>query len=266
MPPLPDIPDFPLPTLDRLGHPADAELRDAFFAQVDAQVVAKEWLNAFVATLSDPAAKGLEDLLLPDAFWRDMLAFTWDFRTFRGREEVLTFVKDRVAGTGKEASVKSVKLREGEGSVLLQRPFPDIVWVQLMFDYEVSDFGRGSAIVRVVPVPASGPNDAISWKAHIIYTNLEGLLKHPERVGPLRDAQPNHGKWEKTRKDEIEFTEGVVPPPQVIVIGGGQSGLEVGARLKALGISSLIVERNGRIGDNWRNRYEALCLHDPVCE
>lgn len=35
------------------------------------------------------------------------------------------------------------------------------------------------------------------------------------------------------------------------------------ARFKALGVPALIVERNQRIGDNWRGRYEALSLHFP---
>jgi cation diffusion facilitator CzcD-associated flavoprotein CzcO len=35
------------------------------------------------------------------------------------------------------------------------------------------------------------------------------------------------------------------------------------ARLQALGVSTLIIEKNKRIGDNWRNRYEALSLHFP---
>lgn len=35
------------------------------------------------------------------------------------------------------------------------------------------------------------------------------------------------------------------------------------ARFKALGVPALIVERNSRIGDNWRGRYEALSLHFP---
>ena len=35
----------------------------------------------------------------------------------------------------------------------------------------------------------------------------------------------------------------------------GQSGLNVGARLQAMGLSSLLIDRNDRVGDNWRNRY-----------
>lgn len=31
-----------------------------------------------------------------------------------------------------------------------------------------------------------------------------------------------------------------------------------------LGIKSLIIDREERIGDNWRSRYHRLCLHDAV--
>ncbi len=46
--------------------------------------------------------------------------------------------------------------------------------------------------------------------------------------------------------------------------GAGQGGLTIAARLKQLGISSLIIDQNDRVGDNWRNRYHQLVLHDPV--
>lgn len=58
-----------------------------------------------------------------------------------------------------------------------------------------------------------------------------------------------------------EFKDG---DPTVLIVGAGQSGLEFGARFKYLDISSVLVERNARVGDNWRDRYEALCLHDPA--
>ena len=50
----------------------------------------------------------------------------------------------------------------------------------------------------------------------------------------------------------------------VLVIGGGHSRLEVAARLKVLDVPTLVIKKNKRIGDNWRDRYEALCLHDPI--
>ena len=48
-----------------------------------------------------------------------------------------------------------------------------------------------------------------------------------------------------------------------LAVGAGHNGLALSARLQALGVKTLIVERNARVGDNWRNRYEALSLHFP---
>ncbi|MCA9965270.1 MAG: NAD(P)/FAD-dependent oxidoreductase, partial [Anaerolineales bacterium] len=41
-------------------------------------------------------------------------------------------------------------------------------------------------------------------------------------------------------------------------------GIGLGARLKRLGVPTIIIEKNPRPGDSWRNRYKSLCLHDPV--
>ena len=49
-----------------------------------------------------------------------------------------------------------------------------------------------------------------------------------------------------------------------VIVGGGQGGIALGARLRRLGVPTLIVEKNERPGDSWRKRYKSLCLHDPV--
>ena len=49
-----------------------------------------------------------------------------------------------------------------------------------------------------------------------------------------------------------------------MIVGGGQGGIALGARLRQLGVPTIIVERNARPGDSWRKRYKSLCLHDPV--
>ena len=50
----------------------------------------------------------------------------------------------------------------------------------------------------------------------------------------------------------------------MLVVGGGQAGLATAARLRALGVDTLIVDRHPRIGDNWRRRYHSLTLHNEV--
>jgi hypothetical protein len=52
--------------------------------------------------------------------------------------------------------------------------------------------------------------------------------------------------------------------PEVLVVGGGQAGLILAARLGQMGVDALVVERELRIGDNWRNRYHSLTLHNEV--
>ncbi len=50
----------------------------------------------------------------------------------------------------------------------------------------------------------------------------------------------------------------------VVIIGGGQGGIILAARLRRLGVPTIVVEKNPRPGDSWRNRYKSMCLHDPV--
>ncbi|KPV49565.1 FAD-dependent oxidoreductase, partial [Kouleothrix aurantiaca] len=66
------------------------------------------------------------------------------------------------------------------------------------------------------------------------------------------------------RKQEEEAALGYTKQPYAVIIGGGQGGIGLGARLKRLGVPTIIIEKNDRPGDSWRKRYSSLCLHDPV--
>jgi putative flavoprotein involved in K+ transport len=90
-----------------------------------------------------------------------------------------------------------------------------------------------------------------------------------ERKGPTREKGLEHGAtpgrvtWSDTRSLE-EQELGHTRQPYCVIIGGGQGGIALGARLKRLGVPTIIVEKNARAGDSWRNRYRSLVLHDPV--
>ena len=51
---------------------------------------------------------------------------------------------------------------------------------------------------------------------------------------------------------------------ETLVIGGGQSGLAVGYFLQQAGQSFAILERNERIGQGWRERWDSLRLYSPA--
>ncbi|KAG6867785.1 hypothetical protein C0993_011115 [Termitomyces sp. T159_Od127] len=235
------LPEPALPTLQKLNATIPADL--------DAKAVAKAWFAFFAQSIEAGDAQGVAKLFVDDGYWRDMLALTWDFRTFSGLSKITQFLADRLGSVRPTA----LALRD-DAYLALQQPYPDLAWINLFFDFETST-GIAFGIARLIP------NADGEWKAHTVYTNLEGLKGFPEKVGPLRDTESNHSKWASERKREVEFVD---KSPVVLIVGGGQSGLEVAARLRALDVPTLVVEKNQRIGDNWRNRYEALCLHDPL--
>jgi len=243
MGPAADIEHAKLPTLERLGL---SEL-----PEVDPAVVAQTWFQLFANNIQADDVDGILSQIVDDSFWRDILAFTWDFRTFFGSDRIKQFLVDRLSTT------KLSDLQLDAKSATLVRPYPDIAWIQAFFTFSTA-VGTGTGVLRLVPTPNG------DWKAHAIFTNLEGLHGCPELTGPLREQEPKHGTWPEQRRREREC-EGPDQQPVVIIVGGGQSGLELAARLKYLGVKTLVVEREARIGDRWRKRYEALCLHDPVC-
>ena len=78
-------------------------------------------------------------------------------------------------------------------------------------------------------------------------------------MAPIAIARPGP----KLRASE-EDAFGNGTEPYCLIIGGGQGGIMLGARLRQLGVPTVIVEKNAKAGDSWRNRYRSLVLHDPV--
>lgn len=258
-----------LPTLSKLGNPTVPD-------SLDAESIGSRWISVFSGAASSGDVDAALDVIVNSSFamnlfkpvgedqptntedtpvyWRDLLALTWDFRTFEGTAKIKQLLTDRLSSTG----ISNVKLHT-DVSPELQKPFPDVVWIQVLFTFETK-VGFCSGIARLVPV--ADKNNETNWKAYTLFTNLDELKGFPENIGPLRNQEPNHGRWEEERRKESQFESA---DPTVIIIGGGHSGLDVAVHLKALGITNLVIEKNPRIGDNWRTRYEALCLHDTVC-
>ena len=51
---------------------------------------------------------------------------------------------------------------------------------------------------------------------------------------------------------------------ETLIVGAGQAGLATGHHLSRLGREFLIVDGNGRVGDNWRCHYYSLKLYSPA--
>jgi putative flavoprotein involved in K+ transport len=125
----------------------------------------------------------------------------------------------------------------------------------IAFETEV---GRGRGHLRL--------RDGRAWT---LLTTLHELKGHEEPAGPARPMGAERGAsrgrrtWLEQREQEAAEL-GHTTQPYVVIVGGGQGGIALGARLRQLRVPTIIVERNARAGDSWRKRYKSLALHDPV--
>jgi glycine/D-amino acid oxidase-like deaminating enzyme len=100
-----------------------------------------------------------------------------------------------------------------------------------------------------------------------LLTSLDELTGVGERAGKSRSQDKSYSRdfrgpnWLDLRKAAADYGD---RDPAVLVVGGGQAGLSIAARLTQLQVDTLIVDREARIGDNWRKRYHALVLHNQV--
>jgi cation diffusion facilitator CzcD-associated flavoprotein CzcO len=122
--------------------------------------------------------------------------------------------------------------------------------------------GRGRGVVRLAP-PLNGERP----RALALLTALLELRGFEEKIGKRRPSGSEYGhrfggpNWldERKAKARYEHTD-----PAVLVVGGGQAGLGVAARLGQMEVDTLVIDRLARVGDNWRNRYHSLVLHNEV--
>jgi putative flavoprotein involved in K+ transport len=132
--------------------------------------------------------------------------------------------------------------------------------IEAIFEFETA-VGRANGVVRLVE-EADG-----AWRAWTLLTTLEELHGYPDGRPPAMSDAERYSRdfggenWLDQRRKAAAYAD---HDPAVLVVGGGQAGLAVAARLGALGVDTLIVDRHERIGDNWRKRYHALTLHNEV--
>ena len=222
----------------------------------DAQETVLSWLRSFGDALQSGDAAAAAAHFAVDGHWRDVLAFTWRLQTESGAAAIEAALAPTLART-----------RPRDFHIPAERSAPRRVrragvdCIEAIFEFE-TDFGRANGVVRLVEDAADG-----AWRAWTLLTTLEELHGYPDGRPPaLSDAERfsrdfGGENWLDQRRKAATYAD---HDPAVLVVGGGQAGLAVAARLNALGVDTLIVDRNERIGDNWRLRYHALTLHNEV--
>jgi cation diffusion facilitator CzcD-associated flavoprotein CzcO len=210
----------------------------------DISVAADNWLAQFEDALARADHGLLETLFHSDSYWRDVLALSWNIQTLNGAEAILSELKaraPRAVPTGfaidPDRRAPRQVMRAGTNAI------------EAIFKFETF-VGRGSGIVRLIPDAAEGE-----------LKRFEEQLGRARPRGSVYSRDFRGPNWLDLRKASAEYTD---RDPDVLVVGGGQAGLTIAARLKQLNVDALIVDREKRIGDNWRRRYHALTLHNQV--
>jgi hypothetical protein len=214
---------------------------------------AEAWLAAFDAALQagDPGAAA--GLFFADGLWRDVLAFTWTIRTMAGRPAIEATLRETLA----RAKPKNFHVPPKRTPPRwVNRAGTDCVEALFEFDTAV---GRCNGVLRLAP---DRQGRLAAWTLN---TNLHEIRGHEEafkrRAAP--DATRDFGaeNWSDRLARQRAYAD---RDPAVLVVGGGQAGLCIAARLQQLGVDTLIVDRHARVGDNWRTRYHSLTLHNEV--
>jgi Flavin-binding monooxygenase-like len=225
-------------------------------APAENAVTITTWLADFESALAESDEILLGTLFHRDSHWRDVLALTWSFKTINGRDAIVNeFCKlDGVQPTSFRLAMNRAPPRYVSRAAVRS--------LEAIFTFETVE-GRCNGVLRLT----READDSSATKAWTLLTALdeikesEGQLENPPPKGDPPSRSFRGPNWLDRRKTAAAYAE---HDPAVLVVGGGQAGLSAAACLRQLGVDTLIVDREARIGDNWRKRYHALVLHNQT--
>lgn len=175
-----------------------------------------------------------------DAVWRDSYALTGTLRTLYGATQIMHAWRET---RGLQDPVSFQVLPDEPRKVELPG---GVAWIDVSYTFETRSQPRllCSAILSL-----RFCGDDQGWKIWIMRTVVDDLKDQPSVDSPANSTASTTG-------DPL-----AVDQYDCIIIGAGQAGLNVAARCQALGISYVVIDKNDKIGDNWRSRYDSARLH-----
>jgi putative flavoprotein involved in K+ transport len=225
------------------GHRSKAN--DIQRRRSDMQAMVETWVAAFGAALNRREIDRVLDLFEPDGFWRDLSALTWNIHTAESRDAIRAMLSACLAEIVPTAWKIDQILESSHGVH------------QALLSFETRT-ARCSAVLRL--------RGGHCWTLLTAVSELIGFEETTRarraNGAPLR-YEPGRSDW-RTERDRQKAELGITRQPYCVIVGAGQAGLGLGARLKQLGVPTLIIDKRERPSDTWRERYGTLSLHSPV--
>ncbi|MCA0043457.1 NAD(P)/FAD-dependent oxidoreductase [Celeribacter litoreus] len=216
---------------------------------LDSTVAAEvqETLDSLNTALEEGNAQAASALFATDSYWRDLVAVTWNLKTVEGSAAVQDMLNAQLKHTKPQGfAIQAGEIPVEDGGVIT-------AWVT--FETAV---GRGWGLMRL--------KDGRIWTLLTALQELKGFEENRGKRRPMgaeHGAAKNRKSWKEKREEEaVEL--GYTTQPYTVIIGGGQGGIALGARLRQLGVPTIVLDKHDRPGDQWRSRYKSLCLHDPI--
>ncbi|BFM07044.1 flavin-containing monooxygenase [Halioxenophilus aromaticivorans] len=224
---------------------------------VDEEAVFASWLEGFGAALENKNIEAIISYFDDNCYWKDILALTWDYPTLTGTDQIRSVLEEHLA----KAEITNVRhAKRGQKPRLVKRSAKPIIEGYFDFDHKL---GQGEGCVRI-HVNQEDPFNSKIWN---ILTTLQELTGHEETIDDRRPVGDEFSQykikenWKQMRDIRRSFSD---RDPEVVILGAGHAGVILGARLGLMGVDALVLEKQGRIGDTWRNRYHSLTLHNEV--
>lgn len=177
------------------------------------------------------------DHFTKDAVWKDVYALTGTLRSFFSSSSIANALQE----TTERAQVHSFQLEPK--SVRVSRLPSGTSWVEARYSFETPASPPTICSAIVCLTPAGGEK----WKIWTMRTILEQLKNQPnvDELQPVSRTKMTNGRAKATHFD-------------CVVVGGGQAGLGMGGRAKAMGLSCVVLDRYQQVGDSWKARYDSV--------
>lgn len=222
-------------------------------AQSELRAAAQDWIAAFTELVTTRDTAAVDRLFIPQGFWRDVLAFTWDIRSAIGADGIRDLVDSHIADSGVNSVVLTSDPHMVDGG-------PTGTWLQAELTLD-GENGSGRGLLRLVPAGST-------WAAMSLITQLTSVGDRPRLRTQWSDrgntlwttAEKGRQNWVDSKDPERPFA---TTEPAVLVVGAGQCGLALAAQLERMGVDALVIDRSERLGDSWRRRHYNLITHTP---